>query len=119
MTGTTPGSPKLICTGRGSHRRRTLGVYVLRDEGFSLLQHAPRGQDPVHITWPPLQPASSEKAKDPTIELMCLSCGEGRKPRNMRFKASDLDKFLRADTGSIHKDASSLSAILSKHRQAN
>ncbi len=114
MTGSEPGQPKLFCAGwntrtkEQTHRKRTLAVYFLRDHGFSLLQNAGRDKDPVNIIWPPLAPTTTKKSEDPTIEFLCVTCR-----RNMRFKASDLDVFLRADTGSVHKNAAIFAATLS------
>jgi len=101
------GTPKLLCTGRGSHKPRTVGRYTLLDDepGFVFAIQVRRARDSdvdrgvfempwVHRAGPP-------------VHLRCPTCR-----RDMRFKVTDFDRFLRADTGRRNRDVSLLAASL-------
>lgn len=92
-------SGKLECTGRGSHRPRTLGHFELIDDEpgvcFSLeVRPDPEAERGVYFmpwVW----------VGGPPIHLRCVTC-----PRDMRFKVSDLDRFLREDASRRNRDVS-------------
>jgi hypothetical protein len=89
---------KIICTGRGTHKPRTLATYALQPQGGWILgsKQPMTGGDPV-TTYPGVE----------HVGFKCPTCG-----RDMRFQASTLDAFLVADLPRVHRDVSALGAIV-------
>ncbi len=104
MTDTGPGGPhKLLCTGRASHRPRTIGKFgLIAEGGFSIQVRSPDNDAGIwDIYMPPML------ASESSVHLRCPTCG-----RDMRFKSAEFERFLREDTGSKRRDVSLFAAIL-------
>jgi hypothetical protein len=122
------GQGKLVCTGKGTHKRRRLGEYITHESGFIITVHIDR--DVRTMQWDPRLDAGTEEAFDDTIRaampapygqtpppqrrtfrFLCRTCQPGR---DLRFSGENLWRYLTADlpTGSTYRDLSLLAAIL-------
>jgi len=85
----------IVCTGRGTHRRRTLATYAAEDGTSVVLSK---------------QPGGTPMAQYPGVEHLrfrCPSCS-----RDLRFASGVMHRFLTADLPHSYRDVSALGATI-------
>ncbi len=90
---------KLVCTGRGSHSPWTLGHFTLIDDEPGVRFSLEVRPDPEPVRGVYSMPWV--RVGGPSIHLRCGGCR-----RDMRFRVSDLDRFLREDASRKNRDVS-------------
>ena len=100
---------KIVCTGRGAHKRRTLSRYTTTEDMFVVLGTQAVGTPTAHYAVLEHPDGGTQSMGVERVRLRCPSC-----QRDMRIKAETLHTFLTIDLpgGSTYRDVSVLSAIL-------
>ncbi len=99
---------KIVCTGRGTHKRRTLSRYTTSEDMFVVLG-TQAGTPTAHYAVTEHPDGGTQSVGVKRVRLRCPSC-----QRDMRIKAETLHTFLTIALpgGSTYRDVSVLSAIL-------